>query len=123
MAMEDYFQKCNKLIVIKYDDGMGGVKILHEKVDGNSFMGLAVRRSNSEQIIGSLRGYETEMFNFHCDASVKLEKDDKVRYTDVDGSYKYLRLTSSQILNTPLSNQTGWKTYTAETYLPVNIEE
>lgn len=123
MAMSDFFRDCNKLTVITARDSMGGIKIIEERVEPTSFGGLAVNRGNSEQIIGAKRGYDTESFNFHCDANVALDKDDKIRYTDEEGNYKYLRLTSGAVLNTPRSSQSYWKTYRAETYLPVNIKE
>lgn len=123
MAMEDFFRSCNKLTVVMESDKMGGRKIIEERVDKETFGGLAVRKSSGSQIIGAERGYETEQFNFHCFANVALDKDDKIRYTSEDGSYKYLRLTSSAHLNSTRSMQTHWKTYSAETYLPVNIKE
>lgn len=118
MAMQDYFYNCQKLETRTVSDGFGG----YETVEylGIEFQGLAVRKGASEQLIGSLRGNENTQYNFHCGANIPLDKDDKVTYTE-SGVKKYLRLTSSAVINTEKSTQTHWKSYDAESYTPTTI--
>ena len=118
MAMQDYFYTCHKLETKTVADGLGG----YETVEyiGIEFMGLAVRRGVTEQLVGALRGNEEIQYTFHAPANVPLEKDDKVSYEEL-GVTKYLRLTSSAHVNTERSMQTDWTSYDAESYIPTTI--
>lgn len=116
MAMQDYFYPCNKIESQTVADGLGGYKTVDYV--GISFEGLAVKRSQTEQLIGALRGKEQDVYTFHTYANIPLKKDDKVSYAE-NGITKYIRLTSDAIINTEKSTQTGWKSYDAESYTPV----
>ena len=118
MAMQDYFYKCNKLESKVVADGLGG----YETVEyiGIEFDGLAVKKGSSEQLIGALRGNEKIQYTFHTNSNVPLAKDDKVMYNE-KGVDKYLRLTSNEDINTEKSQQTSWKSYSAESYEPTKI--
>lgn len=118
MAMRDYFYNCQKLESRTVADGFGG----YETVEylGIVFKGLAVRKGASEQLVGALRGNEATQYNFHCEASIPLEKDDKICFIE-NGEQIYIRLTSSAVINTALSQQTDWKSYDAERYTPTTI--
>lgn len=118
MAMTDYFYPCHKLESKTVSDGLGG----YETVEyvGIEFMGLAVRRGATEQLIGALRGNEETQYTFHTYANVPLEKDNKVMYEE-RGETKYIRLTSSAHVNTEESGQTEWTSYDAESYIPTSI--
>lgn len=118
MAMKDYFYDCYKLETRTVADGLGG----YETVEylGIKFNGLAVKKGESEQLIGALRGNEKIQYTFHCPSNVPLEKDNKVSYTE-KGIVKYLRLTSSPIINTDNSQQTDWMSFDAESYTPTTI--
>ena len=116
MAMDDYFYQCTKMESVTVSDGLGGYKTVD--YDGVEFKGLAVKKSNSEQLIGALRGSEETQYTFHTYANVPLKKDDKVKFME-GGVPKYIRLTSSEQLNTERSNQTDWKSYSAESYTPI----
>lgn len=118
MAMTDYFYPCHKLESKTVLDGLGG----YETVEyiGVEFMGLAVRRGVTEQLIGALRGNEETQYTFHTYANVPLEKDNKVMYVE-RGETKYIRLTSSAHVNAEQSGQTEWTSYDAESYIPTSI--
>lgn len=118
MAMQDYFYPCHKLESKTVSDGLGG----YETVEyiGIEFMGLAVPKSTMEQLVGALRGSEQIQYNFHCGANVPLKKDDKVMFK-MNGEDKYIRLSSEAIINTDQSQQTEWKSYEAESYIPTSI--
>ena len=72
MAMQDYFYTCHKLETKTVADGLGG----YETVEyiGIEFMGLAVRRGVTEQLVGALRGNEEIQYTFHAPANVPLER-------------------------------------------------
>lgn len=116
--MRDYFYNCQKLESRTVSDGLGG----YETVEylGITFKGLAVRKGASEQLVGALRGNEATQYNFHCEANIPLEKDDKICFTE-NGEKIYIRLTSSAVINTERSTQTDWKSYDAERYTPTTI--
>ena len=116
MAMDDYFYKCNKLESVTVSNGLGGFKTV--EYDGVEFKGLAVRKSSAEQLIGALRGQEEIQYTFHTYANVPLKKDDKVKFME-GGVAKYIRLTSNEQVNTEQSEQTDWKSYSAESYTPI----
>lgn len=116
MAMDDYFYKCNKLESVTVSDGLGGYKTV--EYEGIEFKGLAVRKNSTEQLIGALRGQEEIQYTFHTYANVPLKKDDKIKFME-GGVAKYIRLTSDEIINTEQSEQTDWKSYSAESYTPI----
>lgn len=116
MAMDDYFYKCNKLESVTVSDGLGGYKTI--EYEGIEFKGLAVRKNSTEQLIGALRGQEEIQYTFHTYANVPLKKDDKVKFME-GGVAKYIRLTSDEVINTEQSQQTDWKSYSAESYTPI----
>lgn len=118
MSMQDYFYDCQKLETRIVSDGLGG----YETVEylGVTFKGLAVRKGANEQLVGALRGNENIQFTFHCEVGVPLEKDDKITYNE-NGETKYIRLTSSAVINTEQSQQTDWKSFDAERYTPTTI--
>ena len=116
MAMDDYFYQCNKLESVTISDGLGGFKTV--EYEGIEFKGLAVRKSSTEQLIGALRGQEEIQYTFHTYANVPLKKDDKIKFME-GGVAKYIRLTSDEIINTEQSEQTDWKSYSAESYTPI----
>ena len=116
MAMDDYFYACNKLESVTVSDGLGGYKTV--EYDGVEFKGLAVRKSSAEQLIGALRGQEEVQYTFHTYANVPLKKDDKIKFME-GGVAKYIRLTSDEIIKTEQSEQTDWKSYSAESYTPI----
>lgn len=116
MAMDDYFYKCNKLESVTVSDGLGGYK--NVEYEGVEFKGLAVRKGSSEQLIGALRGNEEVQYTFHTYANVPLKKDDKIKFME-GGAARYIRLTSDEIINTEQSEQTDWKSYSAESYTPI----
>lgn len=116
MAMDDYFYKCNKLESVTISDGLGGYKTV--EYEGVEFKGLAVRKSSTEQLIGALRGQEEIQYTFHTYANVPLKKDDKIKFTE-GGAARYIRLTSDEQINTERSEQTDWKSYSAESYTPI----
>lgn len=116
MAMDDYFYACNKLESVVVSDGLGGFKTV--EYDGVEFKGLAVRKSSAEQLIGALRGQEEVQYTFHTYANVPLKKDDKIKFME-GGAARYIRLTSDEIINTEQSEQTDWKSYSAESYTPI----
>ena len=116
MAMDDYFYKCNKLEGVTVSDGLGGYK--NVEYEGVEFKGLAVRKSSTEQLIGALRGQEEIQYTFHTYANVPLKKDDKIKFME-GGAARYIRLTSDEIINTEQSEQTDWKSYSAESYTPI----
>lgn len=118
MAMTDYFYECNKLESKTVSDGLGGFETV--EYVGIAFMGLAVRKNSTEQLVGALRGNEQTIYNFHCESKIPLEKDNKIVYTE-NGEKKYIRLTSNAIINAEQSAQTDWKTYEAEKYTPTTI--
>ena len=114
--MDDYFYVCNKLESVTVSDGLGGFKTV--EYEGVEFKGLAVRKGSSEQLIGALRGNEEVQYTFHTYANVPLKKDDKIKFIE-GGQSKYIRLTSNEQVNTEQSEQTYWKTYSAESYTPI----
>ena len=114
--MDDYFYQCNKLESVTISDGLGGFKTV--EYEGIEFKGLAVRKSSTEQLIGALRGQEEIQYTFHTYANVPLKKDDKIKFME-GGVAKYIRLTSDEIINTEQSEQTDWKSYSAESYTPI----
>ena len=114
--MDDYFYVCNKLESVTVSDGLGGFKTV--EYEGVEFKGLAVRKGSSEQLIGALRGNEEVQYTFHTYANVPLKKDDKIKFIE-GGQAKYIRLTSNEQVNTEQSEQTYWKTYSAESYTPI----
>ena len=116
MAMDDYFYVCNKLESVTVSDGLGGYK--NVEYEGVEFKGLAVRKSSTEQLIGALRGQEEIQYTFHTYANVPLKKDDKIKFME-GGAARYIRLTSDEIINTEQSEQTDWKSYSAESYTPI----
>ena len=116
MAMDDYFYLCNKLESVTVSDGLGGYKTV--EYEGVEFKGLAVRKSSTEQLIGALRGQEEIQYTFHTYANVPLKKDDKIKFME-GGAARYIRLTSDEIINTEQSEQTDWKSYSAEGYTPI----
>lgn len=116
MAMDNYFYKCNKLESVTVSDGLGGYK--NVEYEGVEFKGLAVRKSSTEQLIGALRGQEEVQYTFHTYANVPLKKDDKIKFME-GGAARYIRLTSDEIINTEQSEQTDWKSYSAESYTPI----
>lgn len=118
MPMQDYFYPCYKLESKTVSDGLGG----YETVEyiGIEFTGLAVKKGVTEQLVGALRGNEEVQYTFHCEANVPLKKDDKVMYEE-RGEKKYLRLSSEQDINAEQSQQTDWKSYSAESYVPTSI--
>ena len=116
MAMDDYFYVCNKLESVTVSDGLGGFKTI--EYEGIEFKGLAVRKSSTEQLIGALRGQEEIQYTFHTYANVPLKKDDKIKFME-GGVAKYIRLMSDEIINTEQSEQTDWKSYSAESYTPI----
>ena len=116
MAMDDYFYKCNNLESVTVSDGLGGYK--NVEYEGVEFKGLAVRKSSTEQLIGALRGQEEVQYTFHTYANVPLKKDDKIKFME-GGAARYIRLTSDEIINTEQSEQTDWKSYSAESYTPI----
>ena len=116
MAMDDYFYKCNKLESVTVSDGLGGFKTV--EYEGIEFKGLAVRKNSTEQLIGALRGQEEIQYTFHTYANVPLKKDDKIKFME-GGAAKYIRLTSDEIINAEQSEQTDWKSYSAESYTPI----
>src|SRR5699024_8077028 len=116
MAMDDYFYVCNKLESVTVSDGLGGFKTV--EYEGIEFKGLAVRKSSTEQLIAALRGHEEIQYTFHTYANVPLKKDDKIKFME-GGVAKYIRLTSDEIINTEQSEQTDWKSYSAESYTPI----
>lgn len=118
MAMDDYFYVCNKLESVTVSDGLGGFKTV--EYEGVEFKGLAVRKGSSEQLIGALRGNEEVQYTFHTYANVPLKKDDKIKFIE-GGQAKYIRLTSNEQVNTEQSEQTYWKTYSAESYTPILV--
>ena len=116
MAMDDYFYKCTKLESVTVSDGLGGYKTV--EYEGIEFKGLAVRKNSTEQLIGALRGQEEIQYTFHTYANVPLKKDDKIKFME-GGAARYIRLTSDEIINTEQSEQTDWKSYSAESYTPI----
>ena len=116
MAMDDYFYKCNKLESVTVSDGLGGYK--NVEYEGVEFKGPAVRKSSTEQLIGALRGQEEIQYTFHTYANVPLKEDDKIKFME-GGVARYIRLTSDEIINTEQSEQTDWKSYSAESYTPI----
>lgn len=114
--MDNYFYKCNKLESVTVSDGLGGYK--NVEYEGVEFKGLAVRKSSTEQLIGALRGQEEIQYTFHTYANVPLKKDDKIKFME-GGAARYIRLTSDEIINTEQSEQTDWKSYSAESYTPI----
>ena len=116
MAMDDYFYLCNKLESVTVSDGLGGYKTV--EYEGIEFKGLVVRKSSTEQLIGALRGQEEVQYTFHTYANVPLKKDDKIKFME-GGAARYIRLTSDEIINTEQSEQTDWKSYSAESYTPI----
>ena len=91
MAMQDYFIPCYKLETKTVSDGLGG----YETVEyiGIAFKGLPVKKGDTEQLVGALRGSAGTQFNFHCPSNVPLKKDDKIMYEE-DGKNQYIRLSS-----------------------------
>lgn len=120
MAMQDYFIQCYKLETRTVADGLGGFETA--EIIGIGFMGLPVKKGETEQLVGALRGSEQVQYNFHCPANVPLKKDDKIAY-DEYGVRKYIRLSSDVIKNTDESMQTDWKSYNAESYIPPKLIE
>lgn len=120
MAMEDYFIECHKLETRTVSDGLGGYETV--EIIGIGFMGLPVKKGETEQLVGALRGSEQVQYNFHCPVNVPLKKDDKISYEEY-GVTRYLRLSSDVIKNTDKSMQTSWKSYNAESYIPTTILE
>lgn len=120
MAMTDYFYDCYKIEKMTVADGIGG----YETVEylGIDFKGLAVKKGSNEQLVGALRGSEKVQYSFHTFANIPLEKDDKVMYYENEKAM-YIRLTSGAEINTGKSGQTGWKTYSAESYSPAGMVE
>ena len=97
-------------------DGLGGYKTV--EYEGIEFKGLAVRKNSTEQLIVALRGQEEIQYTFHTYANVPLKKDDKIKFTE-GGEARYIRLTSDEIINAEQSEQTDWKSYSAESYTPI----
>ena len=97
-------------------DGLGGYKTVD--YEGVECKGLAVRKSSAEQLIGALRGQEEVQYTFHTYANVPLKKDDKIKFME-GGAARYIRLTSDEIINTEQSEQTDWKSYSAESSTPI----
>lgn len=118
MAMTDYFRPCNILETKTVSDGLGGYEVV--EYVGLEIEGLVARQSANEQLVGAIRGQEAIQYNFHTYASVPLDKDNKIMYTE-DGKTKYIRLTSSAVINEPKSGQGVWKSYTAESYTPASV--
>lgn len=118
MAMSDYFYKCNILESRVVSDGLGGFETV--EYVGIEIMGLAVKGGVAEQAIGALRGGEEVQYTFHTYANVPLKKDDKIMFTEA-GVTKYIGLTSNETINTERSDQTEWKSYSAESYVPTRI--
>lgn len=118
MAMTDYFITCHKIEQETASDGLGGYEIV-EKI-GIEFQGLPVKKGETEQIVGALRGSEETQYNFHCYANMPLKKDDVIMYEEY-GERRFLRLSSEVIKNTDESLQTDWKSYNAESYIPNKI--
>lgn len=126
MPMRDYLRKnvCAKLTVTQETDNLGGVKIT-ESV-GAAFDGLLVKKNLSEKIIGADRTVKVGTYNLFVGINESLAKDDKLRYTDLDGSFTYVKLITDAIFNEPRSGQTYWKTFECEIYRPtasVNEDE
>ena len=114
--MDEYCYGYNKLESVTVSDGLGGFKTV--EYEGIEFKGLAVRKSSAEQLIGALRGQEEVQYTFHTYANVPLKKDDKIKFME-GGAARYIRLTSDEIINTEQSEQTDWKSYSAESYTPI----
>lgn len=115
MAMDDYFYDCQKVEKRTVNDGLGGYeKVLYR---GVTFKGLVVRKSSTEQLIGSLRGLQVDQVNFFTYSSFPLDKDDIIAYTEKEGGEeKFIRISSDEVVNTELSQQTDWVGRDAETY-------
>lgn len=118
MAMTDYFITCHKIEKEMASDGLGGYETV-EKV-GIEFQGLPVKKGETEQLVGALRGNEEVQYNFHCPYNIPLKKDDIIMYEEY-GMSKFLRLSSDVIKNTDESLQTDWKSYNAESYIPSKL--
>ena len=118
MAMSDYYLNCYKIETEVISDGFGGYETVEYK--GVEFRGLPVKKGETEQLVGALRGQEEVQYTFHCPINIPLKKDDKVAYVE-NGVEKYIRLSSEEIINTEQSMQTDWKSYNAESYVPTNI--
>lgn len=118
MAMTDFFYPCWKIESKTVSDGLGGFETVEYL--GVEFMGLAVKKGTTEQLIGALRGQENVQYTFHTYANMPLEKDSKIMYVE-KGEKKYVRLTSNADINTEQSTQTDWKSYSAESYTPTTI--
>ena len=118
MAMQDYFIPCYKLETKTVSDGLGGFETV--EYVGIAFNGLPVKKGDTEQLVGALRGSAYTQYNFHCPSNVPLKKDDRIMYEE-DGEKRYIRLSSEPHINTERSLQTEWKTYEAETYNPASL--
>lgn len=118
MPMRNYFRKnaCSKLIVAQTTNRLGGVDT--EEVLGEPFDGLLVKKNLGEVVIGADRTVKVGAYNLHVGINENLAKDDKIRYTDLDGSFTYVKLVTDAIFNEPRSGQTDWKTYEVEVYQP-----
>lgn len=119
MAMRDYFRKnaCSKIIQTHTQNSLGGVDTA--ETIGTAFDGLLVKKNLSETVVGTDRTIKLGSYNLHVDVNQSLAKDDKIRYTDLDGSFTYVNLVTDAIFNEPRSGQTDWKTYECEVYHPV----
>ena len=120
MPMRDYFRKnaCSKIIQVQTTNRLGGVEI--SETFGEGFDGLLVKKNLGETITGADRTVKVGAYNLHVNANQSLAKDDKIRYTDLDGSFTYVKLVTDAIFNEPRSGQTDWKTYECEVYHPVS---
>lgn len=120
MPMGNYFRKnaCAKLTATQVGDNLGGI-IISETV-GTSFDGLLVKKNLGETVIGADRTVKVGTYNLFVGINESLAKDDKVRYTDLDGSFTYVKLITDAIFNEPRSGQTYWKTYECEIYKPTS---
>ena len=118
--MTDYFKKsaCQKIVPTATMTAYGNAKITESY--GAAFDGLLVKTSTGEKTVGAKSGQESNTYNLFVPIGVELVKDDKLRYTYIDGRSVFLRLTSNAIINDERSGQTDWKTYTAATYTPTD---
>lgn len=116
MAMKDMFYNVEKLEVRTVSDGLGGYEKIFYR--GITFSGLAVRKTGNEQVVGALRGKENVQYTFHAPSNFPIDKDDIIAFVEPGATKeRFIRISSSAIVNPTKSGQTDWKSYDAEEFV------
>ena len=109
--LQDYWIDLYFVEKVRQPDGTGGFEYVYQI--GDKFRGGAVKSSNQEQIVASVRGNVGEQYTITTNDNNALSANDIIMFVNQDNQRVFLRLNSNLTYTPDKSGQAEWKYGTA----------